>query len=267
MEFSMRPSRVLRKLRAGEVVDCFKVNIADSRVVEIVSRFGFDCVWTDMEHVANDWSTVEQQVMAAKCYDVDLLCRVGRGPYSDYIHPLELDASGIMVPHVMSLQDATNVVRMTRFHPVGRRPADGGNADGFFCNVPFKSYIEQANRERFVILQIEDPEPLDELEAIAALEGYDVLFFGPGDFSHSIGAPAEWDHPMLKKTRQRIVEAARKHGKFAGIPASPATRQELIAMGYTFLNMGADVVALSQYCEQLAAACGIETANPMARRK
>ncbi len=67
---------------------------------------------------------------AAKVFDVDAIVRVPRGSYSDMIRPLELDAAGIMVPHVMSAEDARQVVRWTRFAPVGLRPLDGGNADG-----------------------------------------------------------------------------------------------------------------------------------------
>ena len=249
----MRPSRVLSKLRAGKMAYSFKTNLADSRAVEIAAMAGFDCIWTCMEHVPNDFSVVEHQINAAKTHDVDTLCRVSRGSYSDYIRPLEMDAAGIMVPHVMSLEDAKNVVRMTRFHPLGRRPMDGGNADGAFCNIPPTEYMEQANRERFIVLQIEDPEPMDELDAIADLPGYDILLFGPGDFSHALGAPGQMDHPEVVAARERIATAARKYGKFAGTVASTANRQSLIDMGYTFLNIGADVVGLSQYCQGIMA--------------
>jgi 4-hydroxy-2-oxoheptanedioate aldolase len=249
----MRPSRVLAKLRAGKMATCFKLNLADARVVEIAAMAGFDCVWSDTEHVPNDLAVIEKGIWAAKAHDTDVLVRVARGSYSDYIRPLELDAAGIMVPHVMSLADAKNVVRMTRFHPIGRRPADGGNADGAYCNIEFVDYLKQANEQRFVVVQIEDPEPLAELDAIAALPGIDMLFFGPGDFSHSIGAPGVWDHPQLVAARCRVAATARAHGKFAGTVASPANRQELQEMGYRFLSMGADVVGLSQYCQTIMA--------------
>ena len=102
----MRPSRVLRRLRAGEVVGCVKINLADSRVSEIAAQNGIDCVWLDMEHCGNDYSVIERQILSAKCHDTDALVRVPRGSYSDYVRPLELDATGIMVPHVMNLEDA-----------------------------------------------------------------------------------------------------------------------------------------------------------------
>ena len=248
---NMRPSRVLRKLRNGEVVTCYKLNIDSPRVAEIAALAGFDCLWADMEHVPNDWATVEAQVMAAKSHDVDMMVRVSRGGYSDYIKPLELDAAGIMVPHLMSLADAKHIVHLTRFHPIGRRPVDGGNADGGYCALDFQQYLAQANRERFVFVQIEDPEPLPELEAIAAVEGIDLLFFGPGDFSQGIGAPGVWDHPKIKDTRRRIAEVCRAHGKFAGTVGSPESARELIDMGYQFLSIGADVVSVLLSCQDL----------------
>lgn len=256
---TMRPSRVLAKLRAGEVVNCFKLNLADARAVEIAALAGFDCLWLDREHVPNDLAVIEQGIWAAKAHDADVMVRVARGSYSDYIRPLEMDAAGIMVPHVMSLADAQAVVRMTRFHPLGRRPVDGGNADGAYCGIDFVEYLQQANDQRFVVVQIEDPEPLAELDAIAALPGIDMLFFGPGDFSHAIGAPGVWDHPQLLDARRRVAEAARAHGKFAGTVASPANLAELIDLGYRFLSLGADVVGLSQYCRAMRAEFGART--------
>ena len=245
----MRPSRVLRKLRAGEIVSCFNVHF-DYQSSDIASMAGYDCMWVDNEHTARDYSDIREHIMTGKLNDVDVMVRVPRGSYSDYIKPLELDASGIMVPHIMSAEDARRVVKMTRFHPVGRRPVDGGNTDGGYASIPFADYLRQANEQRFVVLQIEDPEPLEELDEIAAIEGYDMLFFGPGDFSHGIGKPGEWDHPRLVDARRRVVEAARKHGKYAGIPASLESMEQMMDLGYQFLALGADVIALGAYTKE-----------------
>ncbi|WP_223834149.1 HpcH/HpaI aldolase family protein [Spirosoma profusum] len=257
----MRESRVLKKLRSGEMVSCFKINLADPRVAELAAISGFDCVWIDQEHIGQDWSTVAAHVWATKSQQADLLVRVSRGSYSDYIRPLELDATGIMVPHLMSLEEAKKIVDMTRFHPVGRRPIDGGNADGAYTALDFDTYLKEANEQRFVILQIEDPEPLEELDAIAALEGYDMLFFGPGDFSQGIGAPGQWNHPKLLETRIKVAEVARKHGKFAGTVGGPGNLAELLSMGYQFVSIGADVVGLKNYCQDLVKAFGTTSTN------
>lgn len=251
MNFSVKESLVLKKLRSGQVATCFKVNIVDPRSTEIAAMSGFDCVWTCMEHVGNDWSTIGQQVLTTKAHGADLLCRVARGSYSDYVKPFELDASGIMVPHVMNAEDAESIVRMTRFPPLGRRAVDGGNADAAYCGVPFVDYLRDSNLQKFVALQIEDPESAECLEAIAAVKGYDILFFGPGDFGVAIGDPGNPENPRLREVRRKIPELAAKYGKFAGTVCNPHNYQSLVDEGYRFLSMGADVVGLSQYCQAM----------------
>lgn len=255
----MRKSRVLQKLRAGETVSCIKINLTDPKVCEMAALAGFDCVWVDQEHISQDWSVLEASVWATKAHNADLLVRVSKGSYNNYIKPLELDATGIMVPHLMSLEEAKSIVHQTRFHPVGRRAIDGGNADGAYTGIDFNEYLTQANEQRFVILQIEDPEPLAELEEIAALPGYDMLFFGPGDFSQGIGAPGIWDHPKLLETRKRVADVANKAGKFAGTVGSLGNLEDLKSMGYQFVSVGADVVGLKNYFSDLTKGFGSDT--------
>jgi 4-hydroxy-2-oxoheptanedioate aldolase len=245
--YPMRKSRVLAKLRAGRTAVCVKANLADPRVVELMAMVGFDCIWLCKEHVPTDWDTLENQVRAARLHDADTLVRVARGSYSDYVLPLEADATGIMVPHVMNADEARAVVRMTRFMPVGRRPIDGGNVDGRFCLTPAREYIEHANREKFVMVQIEDPEALEQADAICAVPGIDVVFFGPGDFSHAIGRIGETGHPEVVRARRAVAEACARHGRWAGTPASPATIGDLQREGYRFFSVGADVIAVSEY--------------------
>lgn len=247
----MRKSRVLRQMRSGKVATCVKLNLSDLRNVDIAAMCGFDCVWVDMEHVPNDFAFIENAVRAAKVFDCDVLTRVARGCYSNLIRPLEADSTGIMVPHLMSLEDAKQIVYYTKFHPVGRRPIDGGNADGAYCLVDEFEYVKTANEERFVIVQIEDPEPMEELEEICALPGLDMIFFGPADFSQGIGRTYECGCHEVLEAKKRVAECARRHGKFAGTVGSPANFDELVEMGYTFISTGADVCGLSDYYTDL----------------
>lgn len=251
MVSKMRRSRVLEKMRAGQVATCFKLNMTGMEVAEIAALSGFDCLWLDREHCVNGWQDLKAQILAGKAYDADVMVRVSRGPYSDMIKPFEMDATAIMVPHVMSLEEARKIVYYTKFHPVGRRPIDGGNADGAYCMLDGAEYMKQANEQRFTVLQIEDPEPLEELEEIAALPGFDMLFFGPADFSQGIGDPLNFGNPLLKETRKRIAEMAHKYGKFAGTTGSAQNAKELIDLGYNFISMGADVVGVGAYCAQI----------------
>ena len=250
----MRRSKVLEQLRSGKPAFSVKSNLADPRAIEIGCAYGFDCMWICHEHIPSDWLRIEDMVRAAKLHDVDAMVRVARGSYSDYIWPFEMDASGIMVPHLMSADEARWVVRMTRFHPIGRRPWDGGNLDGFFCQIPPEDYMKGSNEEKFVACQIEDPEPMDELDEIAAVPGYDILFFGPGDFSHGIGKPGQPNAPEVVEARKAVAAAARKHGKFAATMGSIEAIPQLMEEGFQFFSVAADVIGLCNYYGQVAEA-------------
>ncbi len=242
---------MLKKMRDGETVVSVKTNLADPRIVELSGLCGYECIWLDLEHVPNDWFIIENQIRAARMVGMDTIVRVSRGSYSDLIKPFEANADAIMVPHVMSLADAQQIARQTRFHPVGRRPVDGGNSDGAYCMIDFQEYLASSNEQKMVIIQIEDPEPLAELEAISRLDGIDMLFFGPADFSHGIGAPGQWDHPLITQTRKEIVRVARANGKLAGTTGNLANYQELADMGYQLINVGADVLGLVEYFKNI----------------
>ncbi len=248
--FAMRPSRILRVVRNGGVASCLKVISADPRIVETMAASGTDAVWVCTEHTPANYEGIENQVRAAKVFDVDLVVRCPRGSYTDHIRGFEADAAAVMVPHVMGLADAENVVRMTKFPPIGKRACDGGNADGLYTRIAFPEYLAQANAERLVILQIEDPEPLGELDAIAELPGVDMLFFGPGDYSTTMGLPGRIWEPEIMKVSERVARAARKAGKIAGTVAVPEKYATLAGMGYNFLNIGGDVSALADYSNQ-----------------
>ena len=113
--------------------------------------------------------------------------------------------------------------------------------------ISCSDYAEQANDQRFVMVQIEDPEPMDELDEIAAMPGVDMLLFGAGDFSHSLGVPGGFDDPRVAEARKQVADAALRHGKFAGIPCSVEAVPQMLDLGYQFLSIGADVVAMTAY--------------------
>jgi 4-hydroxy-2-oxoheptanedioate aldolase len=157
----LRPSRILREIRAGQNSTVIKLNMGDPRIVELAGLAGASAVWLCNEHVPNSWLNLEHQVRAAKLYDMDTIVRVNKGGYSEYVKPFECDATGIMVPHVTSADEARNVVDMVRCRPLGSKALDAGNMDGLFCQVPLAEYAQHCNTEKFVILQIESPEALE----------------------------------------------------------------------------------------------------------
>ena len=105
---TLRASRLLRELRAGKQPTCFKLNLSDPRIIELCGLAGASAVWICNEHVSNDWFNVENQIRAAKLYDVDTIVRVEKGSYSAYVKPFEADAT---LAKPFELYDLLEIVR------------------------------------------------------------------------------------------------------------------------------------------------------------
>ena len=248
-------SKAIAKLRNGEMILSAKLNVHHPIIAAQAAMAGFDLIWADMEHVPVDYNEINQVFLAAKAYGAETIVRVPRGCYSNHVRPLEMDCAAIMVPHVMNAEDARNVARMTKFHPIGRRAIDGGFADGLYCQMGTADYIEYANNERLTVIQIEDFEALEEIEEIAAIPGIDMLFFGPADFAHSLGVPTNTRDERVTAARIKVAEVARKYGKFAGTVGGPAILKDLYDMGYRYVNVTADVAILGNNFQQIREKC------------
>ena len=108
-----------------------------------------------------------------------------------------------------------------------------------------RAHLAERNQETMLILQIEDREAVDCVEDIAALDGVDLLFIGPGDLSISLGVPFDMNHPKMQHAIDRIANAAAKHGKWWGMPTgTPEAAQKLLDRGGRFMTCGSDHVFL-----------------------
>jgi 4-hydroxy-2-oxoheptanedioate aldolase len=126
--------------------------------------------------------------------------------------------------------------------------------------IDANEYMRGSNEQKFVVIQIEDPEPMEELDEICSVEGIDMIFFGPADFSQGAGYPNEFNNPKLIEAKKRVAYAAREHGKFAGTVGGPANQDSLIQMGYQFINLGSDVGALINAFRDIASSCSGKSA-------
>lgn len=243
----MRKSRVLEKLRKNEPVICAKSNITNPWITEIIGMSGYDCIWLCMEHCTGDYVSIENCIRAGKVYNMDTVVRVNKSGYSDIIKPLELDASGIMYPHCKSKEEAEELVGIAKFHPVGKRPLDGGNIDGDYCTMPLKEYMAYSNENKFIMVQIEDKEAIERIEGIVKTNGLDIIFIGPGDLSQSLGMPGKTDSAEIHKVIEAVGNACAKYNKPWGLPVSKKSIKKYYNMGARFFAVGADVVGIHEY--------------------
>lgn len=248
----MRASKVKAKLRRGEPVLLTALALTDPSLFELASLMGFDGIWLDLEHHAVSVETAAGLIRAARVGSSDVMTRPAKGELMRMGRLLEAGAQGIMYPRCGSADEAREVVKWSKFAPLGRRGLDSGNADNPYCSVPLEPYVRLANEETFIVVQIEDPEALDEVDAIASVEGVDVLFLGPGDFSVLSGIPGQFEHPKVEEAIRRIAKAAEQAGKAWGLPTpSPERSRQLLDMGARFLTHGADILMVKRGLEAI----------------
>lgn len=237
----MQPSVVKQKLAAGKPVLVAKVNFHSPEIVEMMGFLGYDCVWICNEHLYHDDSLVDHLIRAARTQGMDTLLRRNISGYERALIPLESGVNGFMIPRVRTVEYARQVVEYTKFPPIGRRGIDGVNADANFGFVELEDYLATANERTFLVMQIEDPEAVEIADDIAAIEGVDVLFVGPGDLSLGYGVPGQSRHPKVQRAIDIVAEACAKHGKTAATPAINAEdTRKLLDRGYRLFATSAD---------------------------
>lgn len=236
----MKPSRVLTKLRQGKPVLVTSITpVASPKFTELIGLLDIDCVWLDMEHQDYDYHDMANACLGCRAGGCDAMIRIRKEGMHSYFRALEVGANGIMSPHCMSVDEAKYVVRNSRFDPVGLRGMDGIEAPADHSLMPMDQYMETANRETFVVVQIEDREAVDVVEEIAEVEGIDILFVGPGDLSQSLGVPLQFDHPKMKDAFARVAKAAGASGKWWGSTSGTEDHiRMLLDKGALFISQG-----------------------------
>jgi 4-hydroxy-2-oxoheptanedioate aldolase len=248
----MRPSRIKAKLRQDKQVLVTALHFNDPVVFEMASLMGFDGLWLDMEHQSRSMQTAGQLVRGARVGTSDVMIRIAKGDYLRMGRALEIGAQGIMYPRCDNAAEAREVVKWAKFAPMGVRGVDSAGADNPYCMMPLTDYLKQANDETFIVIQIEDPAALDNVEEMAAVDGVDVIFFGPGDFSIISGVPGQWDHPLLADAMKRIAAAVKKAGKHWGMPVfNPTFAQKVLDLGGRFMANGSDLTNVKASFEEL----------------
>ncbi len=246
-EVQLKPNRVLERIRAGKTVLCGSPTpYASPKIPEMMGLIGFDCLWIDMEHQDYDYDQAFNMGLACRASGMEPMVRIRKEGDHSFFRAFEAGATGIMVPHVRTVQEAEWAIRFSRFAPKGLRGMDGVEASAKYSLAPMQDYMAWTLSETFVLFQVEDRESLDILEETARMDGLDGFFFGPGDMSQSLGIPCEFDHPQMAEARKLVGATARKHGKFWGMPVGSGAQARTLhdEEGAQFFACGAAVVIL-----------------------
>lgn len=218
----MRRSKVLAKLRSGRFARICAAGHYLPFFIRHAAYNGYDGIWLDLEHRTMD--DREVQAFIAHCHynDIDCMIRPQTRGSSHLYHYLDDGATGFMFPLVPTAEVARQLVEAVKFPPLGNRSVDGAGLDGDYGIEAWKpdaTYCEDANRETFIVVQIETPEAVRNVEEIAAVPGVDCLFIGPGDLGHRLKAAFGSAELTLAEAIDRVAAAARRHDKAWGITA------------------------------------------------
>ena len=248
----MRLSTIKAKLAQDKPVLLTMLNTIDPAIFELTSLFGMDGIWVDLEHNNPSVETVAALLRSARVGSADVLARVAKGEFMRMGRLLEAGATGIMYARCDNAREAAEVVQSCKFAPLGRRGFCGGNADMPYCTMKLSDYIEQANQQTFVVIQLEDQQAIENAHKIAHVPGVDVLFFGPADYSIASGIPGRFDHPKIQQAMETIASAARDAQiHWGSISSSPRHTEKLLKNGARLISYLSDTVIFKKHLQQV----------------
>ncbi|GHC25144.1 2,4-dihydroxyhept-2-ene-1,7-dioic acid aldolase [Kushneria pakistanensis] len=213
---------------------------------EILATTGFDWLLIDGEHAPNPLPAVLGQLQAVAPYDSAPVVRAVNHDPALIKQLLDIGAQTLMVPMVDTAEQAEALVQATRYPPHGIRGVGGGLTRATRWDA-IPDYIDSAHRELCLIVQIESPRGIDNVEAIAAVDGVDAIFVGPADLSTGAGHIGNPGHPDVQHMIRRALDAAKANGKGAGILApAEADARAYAEWGFDFIAVGIDISLLRQ---------------------
>jgi staphyloferrin B biosynthesis citrate synthase len=216
-------------------------------VARIAKSTGHDFLFIDCQHSLFNLETIGHIVSTAMSCGVAPLVRVRSINDPDVSLLLDNGAMGIVYPDINTAEEAKRAVNACKFAPVGKRSVSGGYPHFDFRPVPIATGVPLLNDDCLLVCMIETVEGLNNVEAIAAVKGVDVLHVGSNDLLANMGKPGKFDDPELVAAQERVIAACRNNGIFAGCGGNrdPARQLELIRKGCRFITTQSDIGFLS----------------------
>ena len=218
---------------------------------EIVSHSGFDWLLLDTEHSPNEVPDVLAQLQASQAGTASAIVRPAWNDMVLIKRFLDIGAQSLLIPFVQTPEEARRAVEATRYPPGGIRGITGSGRASRYGRV--KDYLKNAGQEICVLVQVETRSALDQIEAIASVDGIDGVFIGPNDLAASFGHIGNWGHPDVQAALEGAVRRLKKIGKPAGIlTPNEEEAKRFIQWGYVFVAVGADLGLLARGADALA---------------
>ncbi|EFE97745.1 4-hydroxy-2-oxoheptanedioate aldolase [Serratia odorifera] len=228
------------------------LGLCSSYSAELLAGAGFDWLLIDGEHAPNNVQTVLGQLQAVAPYPVQ---PVVRPPWNDPVvikQLLDIGAQTLLIPMIQNAKQARDAVRATRYPPQGIRGVGSALARASRWNR-VENYLQAADAQMCVLVQIETREAVNNLDEILQVDGVDGVFIGPADLSADMGFAGNPQHPQVQRTIDDAIARICAAGKAPGIlMAQPDLAQHYLESGALFVAVGVDTTLLARAAEALA---------------
>lgn len=188
--------------------------IPSPEVINILAKAGLDFVIIDMEHGSTDYKTAQQMVMAAEADGCEAIIRVGDNSEIDVLKALDIGASGVIIPHIDSVEECKKAISYTKYPPKGIRGFSPYARSGGYCSQ--SGYTDIANDKVITGIIIEGESGIRDINKIVDNDELDIVYVGTYDISSSLGVPGDVKNPKVLKVLEECVEKITRAGKVAG---------------------------------------------------
>jgi 2-keto-3-deoxy-L-rhamnonate aldolase RhmA len=234
------------RLKAGQSILGTMVTVFDNpEIAKILKVCGFDFFIVDCEHGNFDYSAVAKMCTVAREARIPFMVRIPEVRRAVVLKFMELGAMGLLLPNTETVSQAMALVTYSKYHPMGNRSVSLLRPHTGFEDVGSTTeYMKRVNEENILMVQIESPTAVENINNLLDVEGIDAALIGPNDLSQSMGITGQTDNPQFIAAADKVIGAAKRRGKFSGIHMmSVEELQPWIEKGMNF-NFWANDVAM-----------------------
>ena len=230
---------------------CLGVGLRQSRTVDIgkiMATSGYDWLFIDMEHNSMDIDVASQISVAAQDAGIMPIVRVPDFAHHHATRVLDCGAMGVVFPHVENADIAKKLVSYCLYPPKGHRSITGVLPQLDFKQNSIADVASTINKNMLIVIMLESPEAIENVDSIAAVDGVDVLLIGTNDLCMEMGIPGEYSNPKVKDAYIKVIDVCKKYGKTPGMGGvyNEDLMSEYIKMGMRFILSGSDLSFMMQ---------------------
>jgi 2-dehydro-3-deoxyglucarate aldolase len=240
-------------IESGRVALGAQLRLGVPAIAEIFAAAGYDYLVIDGEHAPQTPSGIQLQMQAMNGYKCTPIVRFGRNDPDEIRLALDMGAGGVLIPLIKTAADVEKTVSACRYPPVGTRSYGPSRAYQYGFDT---SYFPASEPSLVCMFIIETAEAIDNIDEIMAVDGLDTVVMGPADLSIALGVPMQMQHPRVEEATEKVMAAARRAGKPAGVSFYPSNlpfMQQRIQQGATVLLASGDEWMLHAACKDMVA--------------